>query len=128
MLNDSDSKTDVILFFVDLAKVQKRVDVVIMLNRGQQLLLRFLQEVQMVVALPQGQLPPRILVIVELRCITSQLQAFLEVMLYVEEVLEDKAGFRPALCDLAQVCLGDIEEVLAVLGEGCGREAEDAAV
>lgn len=105
MLNDSDSKTDIILFFVDLAKVQKGVDVVIMLNRGQQLLLRFFQEVQMVVTLPQGQLPPRIFVIVEFRCKTSQLQAFLEVMLYVEEVLEDEAGFRPALCDLAQICL-----------------------
>lgn len=77
LLNDSDSKTHIILFFVDLAKIQKRVDVVIMLNRGQQLLLRFFQEVQVVVTLPQGQLPPRIFVIVELRCITSQLQAFL---------------------------------------------------
>lgn len=77
LLNDSDSQADVILFLVDFAKVKKGFDVVIMLNRGKQLFLRLFQEVQMVVALPQGQLPPRIFVIVEFGCITSQLQAFL---------------------------------------------------
>lgn len=49
-------------------------------------------------------------------------------MLDVKKILEDEARFRPALCDLAQICLWDIEEVLAVLGEWSSGETEDATV
>ena len=59
----------------------------------------------MVVTLTQGQLPPRILVVVELSCVTGEFQALLEVVLDEEEILEDEAGFGPALGDLAEVCL-----------------------
>ena len=105
LFDDGHSEADIILFLVYLAQVKKRLNVVIMLHRRKQLLLRLLQKVQMVVALPQGQLPPRILVIVELSCVTGEFQALLKVVLDEEEVLEDEAGFGPALGDLAEVCL-----------------------
>jgi hypothetical protein len=81
----------VILFLINPAKVEGGLDVIVVSGGGEELFLCLLEEVEVVVALPQRRLPPWVLVVIELRRHHCQLQALLEVMLHVEEVLEDQS-------------------------------------
>lgn len=60
-----------------------------MLDRRKKLLFRILQKIEMVVAFTYGQLPPRILVVVELGSISSQFKTFFQIVFNIKEVLED---------------------------------------
>jgi hypothetical protein len=78
----------IVLLLANAAEVEVSLDVVVMFDGGEQLFFALLEEAELVVALPQRQFPPGVLIVVRLCGVTGQLQTFANVVLHVEEVLE----------------------------------------